>query len=93
MKFTNEDSIIHCSNCKAPLAEVLIKGEGEEKSSIKVQCGHCGDRSFIKNVSGKFYIGSTDYTTINDIQISEDDDGVQVSTIKTTKLKKYKNGR
>ena len=48
--FTNKDCTILCSNCETPLAEVWIKENGAEKSSIKVECGHCGDSSF--NVEG-----------------------------------------
>tara|TARA_R110000824_G_scaffold340475_1_gene527000 strand:+ start:454 stop:732 length:279 start_codon:yes stop_codon:yes gene_type:complete len=91
--FTNKDCTILCSNCETPLAEVWIKENGAEKSSIKVECGHCGDSSFIKNVSGKFYIGSTEQTTINDIQVSENVEGVKISTIKTTKVEKHRHGK
>jgi len=93
MTFTNEDCVISCSNCNTPLVEVWVKEDGPEKSSLRVECGHCKDLSFIKNISGKFYVGSTEYVTINDIEISENDEGVKVSIIKTTKLKKYKNAR
>ena len=66
-----------CSNCDAPLAEFLERPEEEAPRKIKALCPHCGDSSFTIEISSKFYIGSTEYTSMESI---EEKDGVIVIT-------------
>ena len=73
-----------CSNCEAPLAEFLGRDGEEEARKIRALCPHCGDSSFTKEISNQFYLGATEYTSIESID-KEDD----VIIINTTKSKKY----
>ena len=50
---------IKCSNCKKNIAELWITDESHPaKSKVVVNCAYCGDKSYAKQISGKFYIGS-----------------------------------
>ena len=80
----SEDFTFVCSNCEAPLAECWFKEKETEAKKIKAQCPHCGDQSFIKEVSAEFYLGSTDYTSIDSLEESG-----EITLIKTTKVKQY----
>lgn len=86
---------IKCSNCMAPLVDVWKKNkESEQFSSIRASCGHCGDRSFIREQEGEFYIGGTDYTSIesvNTLESEEENSKVlrQKIFIHTLKVKEY----
>lgn len=100
----NEESIyLKCSNCLAPLAEILIVDKDfDMKWKFKADCPHCGDHSFIEEVKGRFYIGpglenndKTDlegdkdqiYTIVETFEQVDD-----VVVVKTIKGKQWNNG-
>jgi len=80
----SKDFTFLCSNCDAPLAEFLERPGESEPQKIKALCPHCGDSSFTKEISNKFYIGSTEYTSIESLEEKSD-----VLIIKTAQGKKY----
>lgn len=60
--------LIRCSNCNAPLVEVLITQPKIDVETILVaQCGHCGDKSFQKKIKGGYYLGHTEYSEYTDV--------------------------
>jgi len=88
---------IRCSNCDAPLCEVLMIGNSQQPEwKIKAECPHCGDMSFIHKVCGRFQLGagafdvneedSEIYTIIVDYKIDYEND---VLIVKTAKGKDY----
>ena len=86
------DSIkINCSNCSAPLVEIwtVPSEENEEEKQIRAECPHCDDSSFLKKVSGKFYLGATKFTGIEEILTETNESGIEKSFIKTSKVKDY----
>lgn len=79
-----EDFTFVCSNCEAPLAECWLKEKQSDAKKLKAECPHCGDQSFVKEVSSEFFLGSTDYTCIDSLEEESD-----ITLIKTTKAKSY----
>jgi hypothetical protein len=77
------DVFVKCSNCDAPLAECWItRPEMKIKSRIVADCPHCGDKSFITEVAGKFHLGQTEFTAIVDQKLEmEYEDEVLVQHI------------
>ena len=66
---TENDLRIECSNCEAPLAEVWVHNpEVNRNTKFKVYCPHCDDWSFQKEAKGEFYLGGTQYTSIESIE-------------------------
>ena len=81
---------VYCSNCNAPLAELWItRPEMQIKSEVVAECPHCGDKSYITELYGKFHLGQTDYTSIInqalEIETLEDGMLVQKILLKTVK--------
>ena len=88
------DSIeINCSNCEAPLLEVWTAPTPEEEDSrgakIRADCPHCGDRSFVKEVKGKFFLGATKFTGIEDTETEDSGTNFQNINVRTSKVKNY----
>ena len=58
---------IDCSNCRKRLGAIVVK-ESESLSStttkIIVKCPFCGDKSFLKEIVGKFHFGAIDGTAM-----------------------------
>jgi len=84
------DVMVHCSNCEAPLAELWVtRPEMSIKTEVVAECPHCGDKSYIVELEGKFHLGHTDVTTVVNIEMESerDDDGnlVQKVLFKTVK--------
>lgn len=91
----NNDTTITCSNCDAPLVQVWIRDENfKQETKIRVRCAHCGDRSFAVDVSGKFYLGGTDYTGIEAVNPDKEEFNGSLITkqeilVETAKVKNY----
>tara|TARA_B100000959_G_scaffold280118_1_gene341401 strand:- start:1277 stop:1564 length:288 start_codon:yes stop_codon:yes gene_type:complete len=91
----DEDSLILCSNCKAPLCEIWNRDESKQiETEIKAICPHCEDSSFVKKFKGSIFVGATDYTGIesmdsSNIEYSGKDISKQRLTIKTARVKNY----
>ena len=89
------DTTIECSNCSVPLAQVWIRDESfNQNTKIRAICGHCGDRSFVLEVKGKFYLGGTDYSSIKSIEPDKEEfDGSVITKqeilVETLKVKDY----
>ena len=78
------DIFVKCSECGAPLAELWItRPEMKIRSEVTADCPHCGDKSFIVELEGKFHLGQTDFTAIVDqeLNMDRDDDGMLVQKI------------
>ena len=85
-----EELPVQCSNCKAPLVTIWTTGELLENNiTIIANCPHCEDDSFTTEVSEKFYIGGTDFTSIDSIEYPETDKVSETQIIKTSRIKQY----
>ena len=89
-----DESSISCSNCNAPLVVIWPKPseEGHLKTKVVALCPHCGDKSYSKEIFGKFYVGATDYTGLDSMESDESDNKDEISVniiIKTIKAKNY----
>ena len=87
--------VIECSNCSVPLVEVWITEENSsQETKIVAVCDHCDDQSFEKKIIGKFYLGGTDYSSIDSIDtdnVKEEESVItyQEITVKTRKTEEY----
>ena len=92
-----EHVILSCFNCEAPLADIWITHPEEILTSkVKAKCDHCGKASFVKTVKGRFHLGSTDYSTVSNIESENMEmlEGILISQqiiIHTGKIKAYGN--
>jgi len=93
-----EHVILECRHCNAPLVDVWVTSpEVVMVSRIQASCGHCDNKSFIKTVHGKFYVGETDYSLVssvqyNNIETDEIDRSIVLSQdvlLSTVKIKDY----
>jgi hypothetical protein len=53
--------VIECSNCRAPLVEVIIVKDTDEENKVVAECCHCGDKSFQTIIRGSKIYASTEY--------------------------------
>lgn len=58
---TKTKVVLECSNCKAPLCEVIIAKENDETHKVVAECCFCGDKSFVKTIAGRLVYSSTEY--------------------------------
>lgn len=58
--------ILQCSSCSKKLLEVFITGDGPV-SQLVAQCPYCGDRSFVKTITGTFKYATANELFIKDI--------------------------
>jgi DNA-directed RNA polymerase subunit RPC12/RpoP len=71
-----EDIFIKCSNCSKRLVHVKrIKEDDNISSNIRASCPFCGDKSFIKVVSGRFAFVEIDGVKITDFPMTSEKDG------------------
>lgn len=81
---------VQCSNCKAPLVAIWTTGEPLDNNiTIIAHCPHCEDDSYTTEVSEKFYIGGTDFTSIESIEYPDENEDSGIQIIKTSRLKQY----
>lgn len=67
------DVFVYCSECNAPLAELWItRPEMKIKSEVVAECPHCGDKSYITELQGKFHLGQTECTSIVNQELEMD---------------------
>lgn len=75
---------ILCSNCKAPLVDVLVtKPEENYNWEIQADCPFCSDKSFKTKIHGLYFLGHTEYTSFVDTIC--DGTNVEVKTSKGDK--------
>jgi len=92
---SEEVIMIECSSCEAPLVEIWTTDKlPEKKTKLRVECGHCKDYSFSKDIFGEFYVGGTDYTVIESHESSQEkyeNNKIieQNLLLKTSRIKKY----
>ena len=90
MEEKGEVILLNCSNCRAPLCEIWTTESYLEKPiKISVDCPHCEDKSFEKTIKEKFFMGSTEFTDIEQIETIEDSDSFLIQTAKTSRIKNY----
>ena len=78
--------IIKCSACNAPLVNVLItqKTDDDQEIKFRADCPHCGDKSYIKPITGAgWFLGFTDFTEYTDF--IDENDVVNIKTVKGAK--------
>ncbi len=64
-----DHTIITCSKCRKKLCDVwLTQPDLDVHTKLIAQCDYCGDRSFEKEVHGKFHLGITDDSGLSDIK-------------------------
>jgi hypothetical protein len=72
---TSLESHVLCSNCRAPLFDIIPKRECDRVNKITATCPHCGDKSFQKTINGEFFYGNTEYTIIGNIEMVKSEMG------------------
>lgn len=56
-----EKVIIECSSCNTPLIEIWITHpDVKATTEVIVKCAICGDKSFAKEIKGKYYMGNVE---------------------------------
>lgn len=70
MSFKEYSFVLHCSNCNSPLVDIWVIGEGPTHK-VRAKCPHCGDKSYFKEVNGRFNMGNTDYTELGPVDYHE----------------------
>lgn len=53
-----EDVIISCGSCQIDLVQFIIMQPTDEENHVQAVCPRCGDKSFLKIIKGKGYIGA-----------------------------------
>lgn len=68
-----EEVILKCSNCNKPLLQVYYKTDCncEDIYRVRAKCPYCGDYSYEKCFTGKFYAGGIGETVILDQDTDE----------------------
>jgi len=84
--------IIKCSNCEEALVEIwVVRPNAQMLSKIVAECPHCGDKSFLEEISGQFCVGKVEsgrtllIDTPTTYDTSESGMLIQNITIKTEK--------
>tara|TARA_R110000824_G_scaffold17703_4_gene71285 strand:- start:1856 stop:2128 length:273 start_codon:yes stop_codon:yes gene_type:complete len=84
-----DEVLVKCSNCRAPLVVIWTTEKPAEKTKIIANCPHCDDASYVTEIEEKFYIGGTDFTSIESIEYLNEDASIATQIIKTLKVKTY----
>ena len=63
--------IIYCSSCQKPLMDVWIINNESKVTKVRAKCPHCGDKSYWKEVKGKFALGTTAETDLGHMEYTE----------------------
>lgn len=60
---------IGCSNCGVPLGHVFNSDpEIPYLTRLVINCPYCGDKSYVYDIKGKYFLGSTDFVVYIDMQ-------------------------
>jgi hypothetical protein len=60
---------ITCSSCRKKLCDIWItQPQLEVHTKIIATCDYCGDKSYETDIDGKFHVGITDDSNIDDVQ-------------------------
>tara|TARA_E500000331_G_scaffold227526_1_gene217766 strand:+ start:1413 stop:1658 length:246 start_codon:yes stop_codon:yes gene_type:complete len=73
---------LECSNCSKKLVEVWVKNSENKKTKLRAECCYCGDKSYAVEIKGDFYVGGTDFASVDGI---EEKNGTQI--IKTAGIR------
>jgi hypothetical protein len=84
-----KEILVGCSNCKAPLVIIWTTEKPADKTKIIANCPHCDDDSYVTEIEEKFYVGGTDFTSIDSIEYLNSDSPSSTQIIKTLRVKKY----
>src|SRR5688572_29820531 len=61
--------ILQCSKCRKKLCDLwVVQPKLDIHTKVVAQCDYCGDRSFEKEIHGKFQTGTTDDSNIVDVK-------------------------
>ncbi len=60
---------INCSTCGAPLVYIQKVKNSTKKTFFTCTCPHCGDKSFETEIQGEFYLGATEFTNHDNIDM------------------------
>lgn len=63
--------IVYCSSCEKPLVDVWIIDDSDKKTKFRAHCPHCGDKSYWKDIVGKFTLGITEETDLGPMEYTE----------------------
>lgn len=86
--------ILDCAKCRKKLCDLWItQPQLDVHSKIIAHCDYCGDKSFEREIHGKFHTGITDDSNIVDIQHSfidgpNDSTGIYQKMVVKTKRNK-----
>lgn len=81
--------LVKCSNCRVPLVVIWTTEKPAAKTKIVSNCPHCNDSSYVTEIEEKFYLGGTDFTSIESIEYSDKAESIPTQIIKTSKVKTY----
>jgi len=68
-----EKTVLKCSACAEPLVEIWVTKPWQSVAfKYKAMCPHCGDHSFVKEISGGVHVGSVGKTVATHFEIDDD---------------------
>jgi len=73
---------LDCSNCGKHLAKVMLVKDAPTSVKIKANCCFCGDSSFLKEVSGAFYMVPSEGVKLEEAPIMGDNNSFVIKTTK-----------
>jgi len=73
---------LDCSNCGKALAKVMRVNGAPTSVKIKANCCFCGDSSFLKEVSGSFYMLPSEGVRLEEIPAMGDNNSFIIETRK-----------
>ena len=73
---------LDCSNCGKSLAKVMRVNNAPTTVKIKANCCFCGDSSFIKEVSGAFYMVPSEGVKLEGVPAASSNNNFIIETAK-----------
>lgn len=64
---------LKCSNCEKDLVDIWFGVPSQQVFKLRATCPYCGDKSFIKEIKGNFFLGApNDELSCTNINYGED---------------------
>ena len=73
---------LDCSSCGKNLAKVMRVNNAPTSVKIKANCCFCGDSSFLKEVSGAFYMVPSEGVKLGGAPATDDNNSFVIETTK-----------
>ena len=73
---------LDCSSCGKNLAKVMRVNDAPTSVKIKANCCFCGDSSFLKEVSGAFYMVPSEGVKLKGVPAASDNNNFIIETAK-----------